>query len=128
MRIIWRANQDRARAAVFDQPDTAQDQRAHDDLTDLRRSDYQGAQIQRIERKQGSAVTTGSHRGGRRKAVNLADFSRELPCALGGDWRFLVKAIPAQNIAELAQAPLTAMADLQSQRAPSTNAHSQKPS
>lgn len=54
--------------------------------------------MRRIERKQGSAVTTGSRRGERRTAVNLADFPRELPCAMGGDWRLLVKAIPAQNV------------------------------
>jgi hypothetical protein len=96
--IVWRADEDRPGAAVLDQPDATQNERAHDDLTDFRRPDHQRPQMRRVDRKQGRAILAGSSRGDRRAAVDLADFARELPCTVGCDRRLVVRTVPPQDV------------------------------
>ena len=92
------ADQHRADPALFQQSDPPENERAHQDLADLGRTDHQGAYMRRVERKRGAALRSGAARGKRLAPGKLADLARELAGMVGGDRRLAVETIAADDI------------------------------
>ena len=91
-------DQHRARAAVLDQSDAAQDEGAHDDLADLGRADHQRAHMRGVERQRGAAVGAGPAAGERIAPGELAHLTGELPDMMRRDRRLALEAVAPHDV------------------------------
>jgi hypothetical protein len=92
------ADQRAADPAPFEQPHTAQDESAHDDLADFGGADHEGPHMRRIERHRPAALRTCLSRGQRFASRELAHLAGELTRMMNCDRGLAVETVTARDL------------------------------
>ena len=92
------ADEQRADAALLEQPDAPQDEGAHHDLADLGGADHQRADMRGVERQRRAALRPGNARGERALPGQLTDLAAELAGGERDHRRLPVQAVAPHDL------------------------------